>query len=117
MRRSRTRLAIAALIFCHASIAAQTPDARTTDLDAFMARALQRRDIDRKTLDEYVLDEVEEFEVLGPGRVPFTRMSFTPTTTTAPIDETGTPSLLSGSTTTGRMPTRDAFASIPARRF
>jgi hypothetical protein len=48
--------------------------AKPTDLDAFMARALQRRDVDRKTLTDYVLDEVEEFEVLGPGRVPFARM-------------------------------------------
>ena len=53
---------------------AQALAAKPTDLDAFMARALQRRDIDRKTLSDYVLDEVEEFEVLGPGRVPFARM-------------------------------------------
>jgi hypothetical protein len=39
-----------------------------------MAEALQRRDTDRKNLSDYVLDEVEEFEVLGPGRVPFARM-------------------------------------------
>jgi hypothetical protein len=74
VRRSLTRLAVAALILCPAAIAAQSPGGRTTDLDAFMARALQRRDIDKQTLDEYVLDEIEEFEVLGPGRVPFTRM-------------------------------------------
>lgn len=45
-----------------------------TDLDRFMAQALQRRDIDRQTLSDYVLDEVEVFEVLGPGRVPYARM-------------------------------------------
>ena len=45
-------------------------NAPATDLDRFMAQALQRRDIDRKTLSDYVLDEVEAFEVLGPGRVP-----------------------------------------------
>jgi len=39
-----------------------------------MARALQRRDVDRQTLSDYVLDEVEVFEVLGPGRVPYARM-------------------------------------------
>ena len=39
-----------------------------------MATALQRRDIDRKMLSDYVLDEVESFEVLGPGRVPYARM-------------------------------------------
>ena len=64
-----------ALILGFATVAAQAPaTGKTTDLDEFMARALQRRDIDKKTLDDYVLDEVEEFEVLGPGRVPFTRM-------------------------------------------
>jgi hypothetical protein len=45
-----------------------------TDLDRFMAQALQRRDVDRQTLSDYVLDEVESFEVLGPGRVPYARM-------------------------------------------
>src|SRR4029453_545844 len=38
------------------------------------AKALQRRDVDRQTLSDYVLDEVEVFEVLGPGRVPYARM-------------------------------------------
>jgi hypothetical protein len=61
------------LLLCPAAATAQTT-APATDLDAFMARALQRRDIDKKTLSDYVLDEVEEFVVLGPGRVPFTRM-------------------------------------------
>ena len=77
MRRPMIRLAVLSMAACvlfFAPVAAQGPAAKTTDLDAFMARALQRRDIDKKTLDEYVLDEVEEFEVLGPGRVPFTRM-------------------------------------------
>lgn len=41
-----------------------------------MASALLRRDIDRKTLSDYVLDEVESFEVLGPGRIPFARMRY-----------------------------------------
>jgi hypothetical protein len=45
-----------------------------TDLDQFMAQALQRRDLDRKTLADYVLDEVETFEVLAPGKVPVARM-------------------------------------------
>jgi hypothetical protein len=77
VRRSTSRLAIIALVLCPAAIAAQGPPpktTKTTDLDDFMARALQRRDIDKKTLSDYVLDEVEEFAVLGPGRVPFTRM-------------------------------------------
>jgi len=41
-----------------------------------MATALQRRDIDRKVLSDYVLDDVESFEVLGPGRIPFARMRY-----------------------------------------
>jgi hypothetical protein len=70
------RLILLAVVLCPAAIAGQAPaaPAKPTDLDAFMARALQRRDIDKQTLSDYVLDEVEEFEVLGPGRVPFTRM-------------------------------------------
>jgi hypothetical protein len=45
----------------------------TTDLDAFMQKVLARREVNRKTLDQYVLDEVEEFEILGPGRSPMHR--------------------------------------------
>ncbi len=52
---------------------AQAPAAASTDLDAFMARALQRRDVDRKVLGDYVLDEVETFEILGPGGAPINR--------------------------------------------
>ena len=74
MRRSLNHLAMVALVFCPAVLAAQVPSGQPTDLDAFMERALQRRDIDKKTLSDYVLDEVEEFEVRGPGQVPFTRM-------------------------------------------
>ena len=55
------------------AILAQAKPPAQTDLDAFMATALQRRDIDRQTLSDYVLDEVESFDVLGPGRVPFAR--------------------------------------------
>lgn len=74
MLRSITRGVFVALaLCCPAAIGAQSAQ-KSTDLDAFMAQALQRRDIDRKTLSDYVLDEVEEFEVLGPGRVPFARM-------------------------------------------
>jgi len=66
--------AVAALLVLCPHVSTQAPAAKATDLDAFMARALQRRDVDRKTITDYVLDEVEEFEVLGPGRVPFARM-------------------------------------------
>jgi len=77
VRRVISHLVLAVLILCPAGAGAQearTGPAKPTDLDAFMARALQRRDGDKKTLSDYVLDEVEEFEVLGPGRVPFARM-------------------------------------------
>jgi hypothetical protein len=70
-------LGILAVALCSSGALAQAPapsPPRTTDLDRFMATALQRRDIDRKTLSDYVLDEVEAFEVLGPGKVPFARM-------------------------------------------
>jgi hypothetical protein len=72
VRRHHIRLLIAALALCSAVVHGQAPPA--TDLDRFMVGALQRRDIDRQTLSDYVLDEVESFEVLGPGRVPFARM-------------------------------------------
>ncbi len=73
MLRSITCGIVFALALCPAAIGGQSAQ-KSTDLDAFMAQALQRRDIDRKTLSDYVLDEVEEFDVLGPGRVPFARM-------------------------------------------
>jgi hypothetical protein len=69
-------LGFLAVALCTRGALAQSPapPAATTDLDRFMATALLRRDIDRKTLSDYVLDEVEVFEVLGPGKVPFARM-------------------------------------------
>ena len=57
-----------------AILAQAAPPRPRTDLDQFMAKALQRRDVNRETLSDYVLDEVEVFEVLGPGRVPYARM-------------------------------------------
>jgi hypothetical protein len=59
---------------CTGAICAQAPAGAKTDLDTFMARALERRDVDRQTLADYILDEVEQFEVLAPGRVPVARM-------------------------------------------
>jgi hypothetical protein len=61
-------------LFLLFAILAQAAPPKQTDLDRFMAQALQRRDVDRQTLGDYVLDEVEVFEVLGPGRVPLARM-------------------------------------------
>jgi hypothetical protein len=67
-------LSIAALIvLASAASLAQAPASKATDLDAFMAQALQRREADRKTLGDYVLDEVETFEILGPGGAPINR--------------------------------------------
>src|SRR5437762_5935192 len=65
--------AIALLVLASAASLAQAPAQTATDLDSFMARALQRRDADRKTLGDYVLDEVETFEILGPGGAPINR--------------------------------------------
>ena len=73
---------LAVAVVCQPGARAQAPtstattSAPATDLDRFMASALLRRDIDRKTLSDYVLDEVESFEVLGAGRIPFARMRY-----------------------------------------
>lgn len=49
---------------------AQEPAKPLNDLDAFMARVLQRRDETWRRLHDYVLDETEQFRILGPGGVP-----------------------------------------------
>ena len=56
-----------------ASMAVAAP--RQTDLDAFMAKALERREVNRRTLKDYILSEVESFDVLAPGRVPLYRFT------------------------------------------
>jgi hypothetical protein len=86
VRRVLVLLALAVAAVCPPDLLAQAsapkapapkaPAAPSTDLDRFMNAALLRRDIDRKTLSDYVLDEVESFEVLGPGRIPFARMRY-----------------------------------------
>jgi hypothetical protein len=81
VRRVLLLLVVAVAVICAPRALAQAPAPKppppaTTDLDQFMAKALLRRDIDRKTLTDYVLDEVESFEVLGPGRIPFVRMRY-----------------------------------------
>jgi hypothetical protein len=54
-----------AVSVCAASVSARQP---TNDLDAFMARVLERRSENWKALKDYVLNEKEHFELLGPGR-------------------------------------------------
>lgn len=44
------------------------------DLDAFMAKVLERRDVNRQTLNDYILSEVETVELLAPGRIPLYRV-------------------------------------------
>ena len=46
------------------------PAAPLTDLDAFMARVLERRNENWKTLHDYILSERETFQILGPGGIP-----------------------------------------------
>ncbi|MGE0359335.1 MAG: hypothetical protein AB7H93_02805 [Vicinamibacterales bacterium] len=47
--------------------AQDTPAARDTDLDRFMAAVLARRDDNWKKLQQYILDERERVQVVGPG--------------------------------------------------
>jgi Omp85 superfamily domain len=47
----------------------------TNELDLFMEKVLKRRDVNRQTLEQYVLDESEQFEVLGPARMPVYRQT------------------------------------------
>jgi hypothetical protein len=54
-------------------VATKPPAASETALDAFMRKVLARREVNRQTLEQYVLDEVEQFEVLGPSRMPVYR--------------------------------------------
>jgi hypothetical protein len=44
--------------------------AAPTDLDAFMARVLQRRDENWRKLHDYILSETETFSIDGPGKLP-----------------------------------------------
>jgi hypothetical protein len=53
--------------------AGQTPNKPANELDAFMEKVLKRREVNKQTLEQYVLDEDEQFEVLGPARMPVYR--------------------------------------------
>jgi hypothetical protein len=50
-----------------AAVAGQTPP---TNLDAFMARVLERRDENWRRLHDYILSETESFSIDGPGKLP-----------------------------------------------
>jgi hypothetical protein len=41
-----------------------------TNLDAFMARVLERRDENWRKLHDYILSETESFGITGPGKLP-----------------------------------------------
>jgi hypothetical protein len=68
MRRVLFLIGLLALTVGISSGSAQQAPSDTNDLDAFMARVLQRRSENWKTLHDYVLNEKEHFELLGPGR-------------------------------------------------
>lgn len=61
----------AAILAAAASMnARQPPAALPNDLDAFMARVLEKRNENWRTLHDYILSERETFEVLGPAAIP-----------------------------------------------
>jgi hypothetical protein len=53
-----------------ASSTPQTPAAKANDLDAFMARVLERRDENWRKLHDYILSETETFSITTSGRLP-----------------------------------------------
>ena len=86
MTRVRLRASIAFVLLCSGGLASpasarQAPakptpapaSSVTNELDAFMEKVLKRRDVNRQTLEQYVLDESEQFEVLGPAKMPVYR--------------------------------------------
>ena len=66
MTRRTLAALLAALVTIPGSGRAQAPG----DLDAFMARVLERRDESWKALQQYVLEERETLQVTGPGTLP-----------------------------------------------
>ena len=67
----RFNLVLGLAIGCLTVLSAQDAQpAKSTDLDAFMARVLERRDDNWKKLQQYVLEERETLQVIGPGASP-----------------------------------------------
>jgi len=83
VKRFETRANVAFALLCVLALAFTPASAQTTppkpsvapanEVDAFMEKVLKRREFNRQTLEQYVLDEVEQFEVLGPARMPVYR--------------------------------------------
>ncbi len=53
-----------------ASSTPQPPAAKANDLDAFMARVLEKRDENWRKLHDYILSETETFAITTAGRLP-----------------------------------------------
>lgn len=53
-----------------ASSTPQTPAAKANDLDAFMAKVLEKRDENWRKLHDYILSETETFKISTSGRLP-----------------------------------------------
>jgi hypothetical protein len=53
-----------------AGSAQQATSPKTNDLDAFMARVLERRDENWRKLHDYILSETETFSITSSGRLP-----------------------------------------------
>jgi hypothetical protein len=53
-----------------ASSTPQTPAAKANDLDAFMARVLEKRDENWRKLHDYILSETESLSIGTTGRLP-----------------------------------------------
>ena len=76
MVRAVALVAIACLLPSSAGAQAagkSSSSSKPNELDAFMEKVLKRRDLNRQVLEQYVLDENEQFEVLGPSRMPVYR--------------------------------------------
>jgi len=67
---SRVRAVATAVLLVACAVAGLPVRAQDSDLDAFMARVLERRDENWKKLRQYLLDEREDVAVVGPSGTP-----------------------------------------------
>jgi hypothetical protein len=70
LERDAGVLVLAAMGIAGFAVALTAQSQETTDLDAFMARVLERRAESWKTLQQYILDEREEVRIVGPDDLP-----------------------------------------------